>query len=185
MTSRSIRVESNRVDSTIAPTSKCLANRLPVWRVDINRDESFDSTILVTPFRGHLREIFEVSFKSTSGMTGRHQLWQVVGFDNTFNDLWYLLAEYFLRILQIDFQCDGSTLTVASRSTRVELEIYMRYIWVINKCEINRAGYWLIFFCCTFVFEPQFRLSSYKSKKIESRFSHSSISTVGMAFSHT
>ena len=38
--------------------SKCLANRLPVWRVDISCDESYDSTKSATPFRGHLRNIF-------------------------------------------------------------------------------------------------------------------------------
>ena len=85
--------------ATCGKFSKCLSNRLPAWRVDINCDESLDSTTFSTTFGSYLRN----------------------------------------RVLQIDFQCDGSTFT------RVELEIYMRYIWVINKCEINRAGYWLIF----------------------------------------
>ena len=51
-------------------------------------------------------------------MTGRHQLWQVVRFDNIFNPIYLLLAEYFLSALQIDFWYDESTLTERNRSIR-------------------------------------------------------------------
>ena len=48
---------------------------------------SFDSTKSATPFRSHLRNIFQVSSKSTSGMTGRHQPWGVVRFESNQVDL--------------------------------------------------------------------------------------------------
>ena len=49
--------------------SKCLESRLPVWRIDLNWEESFDSTTSSTPIGSYLRNIFLVSCKSTSGMS--------------------------------------------------------------------------------------------------------------------
>ena len=73
-------------------------------------DESFDSSRIVSirhlqpPLHRYLRNIFQVSCKSTSAMTGRHLLWRVVRFDNIFNPLSQTLAGYFLSLLQTDFR---------------------------------------------------------------------------------
>ena len=76
-----------------------------------SRSIRVDSTTSPTHLRSYSRNIFYVSCKSTSGMTGRHQLRRVVRFDKICNPLSWPLAEYFLSVLQIDFWCDGSTLT--------------------------------------------------------------------------
>ena len=63
--------------ATCGLLSKCLANWLSIWRINIICDESFDSTISATPFRGHLRNIFcvlQIDFRcdgSTSAVTSR------------------------------------------------------------------------------------------------------------------
>ena len=103
-----LSIDSLQYTQTATIRQRSLTNRdigSPMWRVDINCEESFDSTISSTPFRGHLRNIFWVSCKSTSGTTGRHQLWRVVRFDNISNPLSWPLVEYFLSVLQIDFRC--------------------------------------------------------------------------------
>ena len=43
-TSRSTRVDSTTFSTTLGSYLRCLANRLVVWRVDLNWDESFDSS---------------------------------------------------------------------------------------------------------------------------------------------
>ena len=100
--------------------SNCLENRHPVWRVVICCDDSFDSTASSAPFHRNTRNVFQVSSKSTSGMTGRHLLWRFLRFDCVFDLPSQLLAEYFLSVLQIDIRHDGSSFVVTSRSIRVD-----------------------------------------------------------------
>ena len=78
---------------------QCLANQHPVWRVIIYCDESFNSSWIVS-IRQHLQP--------PPSQT---------------------LAEYFLSVLQIDIQYDGSSFVVTSCSIQV------------NLCQFNNIFY--------------------------------------------
>ena len=87
-TNRSIRVESSRIVDIFYPPSrpayrvliKCLANRLPVRRVDCRANESIHSSRIESNRRHFLPSLkaglpcfYEVSSQSTSNKTGRLQ----------------------------------------------------------------------------------------------------------------
>ena len=87
-TNRSIRVESSRIVDIFYPPprlacrvlTKCLANRLPVRRVDCKANESIDSSrfesnrrLFLPSLKAGLPCFYKVSSQSTSGKTDRLQ----------------------------------------------------------------------------------------------------------------
>ena len=110
--------------------SKCLANRLPVWRVDINCDESFDSS-QIESIRQHFHglkvincgiflSVLQIDFWYTS----RSIRVKLSRFDNIFNNPWQLLANWLsvcVSILwEMVYQISGITRRINRESTSVE-----------------------------------------------------------------
>ena len=102
------------------------AQILPVWRVVICYDESFDSTTSSTSLHRYLRNIFlsvlQVDTRydrSSFVVTSRSIRVESCRFDSIYNPHSQTLAVYFLSVLQIDIRYDGSSFVGTSRSIRV------------------------------------------------------------------
>ena len=89
---------------------KCLANRLPVWRVDINCDGSFDSS-QIESIRQHFHglkvincgiflSVLQIDFWYTS----RSIRVKLNRFDNIFNNPWQLLANWLPVCVSISWE---------------------------------------------------------------------------------
>ena len=131
--------------------SKSLANRLPAWRVDRFESNRVDSTISPTPLHSYSRNVFQVSCKSTSGMTGRHQLWRVVRFESTRVDSTISSTPFVatrgifskclanrLPVWWVDINCDESFDSITS-PTPLLRGIFSK--WLANRLPVWRVDF--------------------------------------------
>ena len=141
-TTRVDSIESSRIDNIFNPPSKprCAvfsksrANRLPVWQIDSKGHDSSRVDRIASnghhfqpTLRAQMRYIFQVSRKSTSGMTNRQRGTQFVTIrSNRVESTAFSThpqspdALYFLSLAQIGFRYDESTARVTLRHDSIE-----------------------------------------------------------------